>query len=158
MDIISDDINRILYLLAEHKKNVSHLYNNYAIKFPERPYWKDLAAAKQKHCEIIQSIYFDVKGDVTSFDESVFHSAAIKTSLEWVVRLIAESDKHDILKALAYTLDLENSRIEQKYFDIFKTKLTQIDEFLPTIMAENEKYVSLLRQELQNIRQNSPLV
>lgn len=158
MEIISDDIDRILYLLAEHKNSVSSLYTKYSKIFPDEVYWVELAEVKSRHRELIQSVYFSFKNETSGFDNSVFHSAAIKTSLEWVTRLITESEKHDILKALAYTLDLEQSRIEQKYFDIFKTESLQINKLLPTIMAENDKYLALIQQKLAQARQNSPLI
>jgi len=157
MEIVSDDIDRVLYLLAEHKNSVSSLYTKYSQIFPEESYWLELAEVKSRHRQMIQSVYFSFKNEHTGFDDSIFHSAAIKTSLEWVTRLIAESEKHDILKALAYTLDLEQSRIEQKYFDIFKAESLEINKLLPIIMAENDKYLSLIQQKLFQARQNSPL-
>lgn len=155
MDPVIDDVNRIIYLLAEHKKSVSHLYDSYAIKFPDRPYWKGLAAAKQKNYQIIQTIYFDAKDPATQttvFDENVFRSIAIKTSLEWIERLIAEVERHTIVNALSYALDLEQAKIEQRYFDIFKTESKQIQDILPGLGQEAQQHVDLLRQELEKVR------
>ena len=158
MDLTVDDTNRIIYLLSEHKKSVSHLYNNYAIKFPDRPYWKDLAVAKQKHQQIIQSVYFDAKIQKTSFDESVFRSIAIKTSLDWVNRLIEEYVQHTLINALSYSLDLEQAKIEQRYFTVFKSESQQIQEMLPILAQEAQQHIDLLREELEKTRENKLIV
>lgn len=152
MDPAIDDINRIIYLLAEHKKSVSHLYNNYSIKFPDRPYWKDLAAAKERNYQTIQTIYFDTKNQTIPFDESVFRSIAIKTSLDWVNRLIEEYIKHSLINALSYALDLEQAKIEQRYFDVFKTQSPEIQQILPVLIQEAQQHLELLRQELEKER------
>ena len=152
MDLTTDDINRIIYLLAEHKKSVSHLYNNYAIKFPDHPYWKDLAQAKQKNYQTIQTIYFDTNDKQANFDESVFRSIAIKTSLDWIERLIAEVERHTLLNALSYALDLEQAKIEQRYFDIFKAESPEIKLLLPGLIQESQQHLKLLRLELEKVK------
>lgn len=158
MDPAIDDINRIIYLLAEHKKSVSHLYNNYSIKFPDRPYWKDLAAAKEKNYQTIQTIYFDIKNKEVAFDESVFRSIAIKTSLEWIERLITEVERHTLLNALSYALDLEQAKIEQRYFDVFKAESPEIQQMLPNLAQESLQHLELLRQELEKIKQEQEYI
>jgi len=157
MDVIIDDINRVIYLLAEHKKSVSHLYSNYAVKFPDHPYWHELAKSKEKHQQVIQSIYFDAKDKNLAIDESVFRSIAIKTSLDWVNRLIEEYVKHTLINALSYALDLEQAKIEQRYFDIFKTGSPGIQQILPGLAQESQQHIDLLRRELRKIRADEPI-
>lgn len=156
LDITSEDVNRILYLLAEHKKSLGNLYQNYHQKFPEQDYWIILAEAKQKNNQTIQSIYFDSKNDKINFDETVFRSAAIKTSLEWIWRLIEESAEHSLINALSYSLDIEQSRIEQKYFDIFKTESAEINRLIPALAQESQEHILILRTELKKIKEDRP--
>ena len=158
MNPVTDDINQIIYLLAEHKKGVSHLYSNYAVKFPEHAYWKNLAETKQKNQQIVQSIYFDTKEGNTDIDGQIFRSIAIKTSLDWVNRLIEEYVRHSLINALSYALDLEQAKIEQRYFDIFKTVSPKIQEIIPGLAAESQQNINLLRKELDLIRAKEPIV
>lgn len=153
MDPMIDDINQIIYLLAEHKKGMANLYTNYYQKFTDFPYWQDLAQKKQNQYTLIQTVYFDSKNKDIYFDQTIFRSAAIKTSLEWVNRLIAEYIKHSLINAISYALDLEQSRIEQRYFDIFKSKSPQIEQMIPGLEQESRTNIELLRCELEKIKQ-----
>jgi len=132
---------------------MASLYSNYYQKFADYPYWKDLAQKKQTQYTLIQTVYFDSKNKDIYFDQTIFRSAAIKTSLEWVNRLVAEYIKHSLINALSYALDIEQARIEQKYFDIFRSKSPEIDKMAPQLAQESRDNIELLRLELEKIKQ-----
>lgn len=152
--VILEDVDQIIFLLSEHKKNVANLYHNYYKKFPDHAVWLHLAQSKQKNHEFLQRFCFAPKKLSPRTDDSIFKSSAIKTSMEWVNRLIEESQKHDIHTALGYSLDLEQSKIDQRYFDVFQNDAPEIKDILPNITKEAQEYIAIIESELRKLGQN----
>lgn len=146
-----EDVDRILELLTEHKKGLANLYQNYSKKFPEQSYWIMFSDSKKKSHETLGAINFTPKNSEISFDEAIFNSSAIKISLEWIWRLIEESTEHTLTNALNYSLDIEQSKIDQKYLSLFKTESDEISRILPEFSKESQEYILILTTEIKKL-------
>ena len=142
------DINQIIQLLAEHKRIVANLYNNYYQQFPQENFWLILADSKHKNHELIKNLKVDAIQKMP--DDSLFKSAALKIALDWVARLIQESRQHTLPKALYYSLDLEQSKIEKKYLDMLKAE-RQIAEIMQLLDTESRNHIAIIKHELVRI-------
>jgi rubrerythrin len=132
----------IIELLAEHEKEISRLYQEYARKFPEqKDFWSKIAREEIEHASWIFKLRSKIKEGTLYFKEGRFKMEAIKTSLEYLKSQITEAQNNKISakNALSVARDIENGVIEKKFFEVFEPDCREIKQvFLDLATATRE--------------------
>jgi len=135
---------KIIGLLAEHEKEISLLYKEYARKFPEqKDFWSKIAGEELEHASWIFKLRSKIKEGSLYFKEGKFKVEAIKTSLEYVKSQITEVQSTSISAkhALSVARDLESGLIEKKFFEVFEPDCREIKQVLLDLaVATREHY------------------
>lgn len=133
----------IVELLAEHEKEISRLYQEYARKLPEqKDFWSKIAREEIEHASWIFKLRSKVKEGSLYFKEGRFKIEAIKTSLEYLKSRIAEAQNNKISAkhALSVARDLESGLIEKKFFEVFEPDCREIKEVLLDLAAATREH------------------
>ena len=121
--------------LINNEVNVGKLYRAYAERFREYcSFWADLASEEVKHASWIRKLALKVADGTVIINDKRFNASAIKTFSNYLERELIKVNKDDIplINALSTALYIEESLIEQKYFEVFdgdsiEFKKTMID-------------------------------
>jgi hypothetical protein len=135
---------KVIKLLAEHEKAISHLYKEYARKFPEqKDFWSKIAAEEIEHASWI----FKLK-------EGRFKTEAIETSLEYVKSQITEAQNNKISakNALSVARDLESGLIEKKFFEVFEPDCREIKQVLLDLAAATREHYNRIEKVWKEAR------
>ncbi|MFW5752698.1 MAG: hypothetical protein ACOCYV_01470 [Planctomycetota bacterium] len=109
--------------LVEHEDALATLYSLYAESCPaDAELWRALAADETTHAGwVLQLLKLVRCGDV-AVDPRAISGAAVATSLGYVHNAINECQTHGVgrITALCIGRDLENSIIENRFYELFK--------------------------------------
>jgi hypothetical protein len=132
---------------------MASLYSTYYARFPHHNFWQMLSESKQKNQQIIRSVSFVTDPCSEHITADLYKSSAIKTQLDWISSLLKKADDHSMVHAICYSLDLEQAKIEQKYFDCIKDCSKQIQDILPLIIEKNQYDIDLLEHKLTRAKE-----
>jgi len=133
----------IIELLAEHEKEISRLYKEYARKFPEKKdFWSKIAGEEIGHASWIFKLRSQAEEGSLYFKEGRFKMEAIKTSLEYLKSQIAKAQNNKISakNALSVARDIENGLIEKKFFEVFEPDCREIKQVLLDLAAATREH------------------
>lgn len=125
----SEKASIILAKLASNEESVAKLYQKYSDAFPMLSgFWKYLATEEIYHSTCIRNLQEQVEAMTVFVDEDRFNSTAIQTFTDYLERESSRLDEQEIplIEALAITLYIEQSLIESKFFEIFRTDSAQV--------------------------------
>lgn len=145
----------IVELLAEHEKEISRLYKEYARKFPgQKDFWSKIAGEELEHAGWIFKLRSKIKEGSLYFQEGRFRIEAIKTSLEYVKSQITEAQNNKISAkyALSVARDLENGLIEKKFFEIFEPDCREIKQVLLNLAAATREHYNRIKKVWEETR------
>ena len=130
---------------------LSQLYRVYENQFPNRPFWENLAKNEIIHFQWLQKLYQLAPEKKIFIDEEKFKTAAIQTSIEYLLRLINEAASCSLVNALVLALDIEQAMIEKKYFEVFKTDSAEIQDIMKQLEKATLAHVYLVKKELEGV-------
>jgi hypothetical protein len=139
----------IIELLAEHEKEISRLYKEYARKFPEqKDFWSKIVCEEIEHASWIFKLRSKAKEGLLYFKEGRFKIEAIKTSLKYLKSQIAEAQNNKISAkhALSVARDLESGLIEKKFFEVFEPDCREIKEVLTDLAAATREHYNRIEK------------
>jgi len=118
----TDDQNRIIEHLATHEEMVAKLYQRYSKILTDNPQlWSKLSAEEIQHAKWLRRLKQRVQNGAGAIDCSKFKAEEIESSIKNIQSLIDQSDQNppDMAHALKTALKIEESILENKYFEIF---------------------------------------
>jgi len=140
---------KVIKLLAEHEKAISHLYKEYARKFPEqKDFWSKIAVEEIEHASWIFKLRSQAEKGSLYFKEGRFKTEAIETSLEYVKSQITEAQNNKISakNALSVARDLESGLIEKKFFEVFEPDCREIKQVLLDLAAATREHYNRIEK------------
>ena len=139
----------IIELLAEHEKEISRLYQEYARKFPEqKDFWSKIVREEIEHANWIFKLRSKIKEGSLYFEEGRFKTDAIKTSIEYIKNQItkAQNNKISIKNALSVARDIESGLIEKKFFEVFEPDCREIKQVLLDLAAATREHYNRIEK------------
>lgn len=110
-----------IQLLAENEQLVCDLYKLFGEKFPEyKVFWDSIAQDEKKHVEFLSQM----SADRVSVDERVLHQKSVQAMIDHIkatIVKIKKSKEFDMKQAVSEALNIENSMVELKFFEPFKS-------------------------------------
>lgn len=150
----SKDRHKTIELLAKHEEALGRLYEEYAGRFPEQhAFWLQLSEEEYQHAEWIRTLDPEVKDYSLSLSEDRFSPSLIEESLAWVTFQTGRAQKGDLSmdEALTMALDVENSLIDNKCFEVFEQDPPEFKRVLRALASATESH----RQRVENAWRNA---
>jgi len=115
---------KVIELLAQHEETIAELYKTYAEKFPsKKQFWTVLHLEELEHASWIRRLRPKIDEGLVAFNEERFNIKTIQTSLNYLTELLskAKSQRLQLTEALSAGLDIEESLIESKFYEVYET-------------------------------------
>lgn len=145
MPLVPKDQQQNLLLMADNEALASQLYAIYADRFPQRKaLWQNLSTEEKNHEKWLREIeLLTVSGDVFLNDKR-FNREPITGLTKHIKDLINKAENVTDVEALSCALDLEQSLIERRYFEIIESDNPKIKKVLNDLELETENHKSML--------------
>jgi hypothetical protein len=108
--------------LEQLELEISNLYKLFAEKFPmHRDLWTEMSHEELKHADYVRTLKsFALNGNV-HFDEKMTKTYTVRSVIDDIRDKYkkTENNQYSILNALSFSLSLEQSIIEHKFYDYF---------------------------------------
>lgn len=109
--------------LIECELAISKLYSACAEHFPElSDFWNNLVLEEIKHANTIEELLGQIDGRTLKLNKNRFNIRPLEISIEHVKNVIGrlEVGELDLIGVLSLALEIEQSVIESKYYEIFE--------------------------------------
>lgn len=158
MHAVPDQLEAI-GILAAHESAIADLYEAYSRRFPGRAdFFRALAADEREHARVIVQFAEQVLSGAVRVDPQRFSSTSVLASLDRVRGHLQEAvDRTDLplVRALAVSVDLEDSLIERRYFEIVESDEPELAALLGQLAAETEDHRRKVRHAWEGARAGS---
>ena len=145
----------ILDKLASNEESVAKLYRGYADTFPVlREFWSSLAGEEVDHASCIRSLGGQIGILPVFMDESRFNAVAIQTFSDYLDKELSRLKEQEIplIEALSITLYIEQSLIESKFFEVFKTDSAELQRILTKLRDETLAHRNRAKETLEKYK------
>ncbi len=142
------DRRRILDLLAKNEEAISELYATYAQRLPKQAeFWIQFSKEELAHATWIRQFEILMQREAMGFAPRRFAATTLETSRAYVQTQIqiARDEPVTRLSALSLALSLENSLIEQKFFEVCTGDSPRFTELMEKLAAATQDH----RQRMQ---------
>jgi rubrerythrin len=143
--------------LASNEEFVARLYKGYANAFPVlREFWISLAAEEMKHASWIRNLGVKSETRRIFVEEGRFNTVAIQTFMNYLDKELARLNEQEIplIEALSITLYIEQSLIESKSFEVFKTDSAELKHTLTKLRDDTLAHRNKAKEELETYKKN----
>ncbi|MDI6743537.1 MAG: hypothetical protein QMD11_12450 [Smithella sp.] len=156
--MLKDYQKQILSLLEQLELEVSNIYKLFAEKFPARKeLWSHLSDEEIKHAAYINRLSALAQEGNINFDEKMTKTFTVKSVLDDLREKYrkTENNQYSIINALSFSLSLERSVIEHKFYEYFNSNDPDITTMINTIKAETLSHEAQVKQALEEEKKNS---
>jgi len=147
----------IIEKLASNEELVAKLYKAYADAFPNlRGFWDSLATEEIKHALWIRSLGAKTGTSQIFVDEGRFNIIAIQTFMKYMDKELARLNEQKIplIEALSIAFYIEQSLIENKYFEVFKTDSAELQHTLKRLHDDTLAHRNKTKEELEKYKKS----
>jgi len=153
-----ENINKnqdILDKLASNEEYVARLYAAYAVEYPSyQSFWESLADEEIKHSNLIRSLREKANKGLIFIDVNRFNSTAIQSYQDYLKREISRVEQHAVplIEALSITYYVEDSLLENRFFEIFKTDSAEMKNTLSKLKDETSIHRIKAKEKLEEYK------
>ena len=133
--------------LIEVELTISKLYSTSAEHFPElSDFWNGLAQEEIGHANTIEDLLSQVDGRMLKLNKKRFNIRPLEISIEHAENIISriELRELDLIGVLSLALDIEQSVIESKYYEIFEGGSRDYSDRLKKVRNESRGHAMLI--------------
>jgi hypothetical protein len=155
----NDKASGIVDKLASNEESIAKLYEGYAGAFPIlREYWSSLAGDEVDHASSIRRMGGQTRPLSVLVDESRFNVAAIHSFGNYLDKELSRLNDQQIplVEALSITLYIEQSLIESKFFDVFRTDSAELQRTLTKLREETLAHRNRAKETLEKYKHLRP--
>jgi rubrerythrin len=149
--------SNLIEKLASNEEYVARLYRGYADTFPmQREFWISLAVEEMKHASWIRNLGLKTETRRIFVEEGRFNTVAIQTFMNYLNKELIRLNKQNIplIEALSITLYIEQSLIESKSFEIFKTDSAELKHTLTRLRDDTLVHRNKAKEALEKYKKN----
>ncbi len=143
---------KLLNLLQERLQRTSRLYAVYSETFLDfKGFWEELSKEKVQHAIWLVCLQSQIEDDSSRFASKKFSIAEITKSLDFVDECITKAHAPDfqLVTALSTALKLEDSLINNKYFEAFEDDTPEVKRMLFIIKNATQRHLIKIRKVWQ---------
>jgi len=155
----NQDKNRstVIEKLASNEKFIARLYKGYADAFSIlREFWISLAVEEAQHASWIRNLGIETETKQVFADEGRFNTLAIQAFMDYLDKELAKLNEQEVslIEALSITLYIEQSLVESKVFEIFKTDSAELKHTLTKLRDDTLVHCKRAKEELEKYKNN----
>jgi len=144
----------VITLLSDHEEAIGNLYLGFAATlFEQKDFWEKCAHEEFHHAQMIRT-FRDLlaKGEVRFTGK--FNTQVLQTSMRYIIEQIKQMNQKKInpMGAYAVALSIENSLLENRYFDSFTADSAEFQHVKQILMDETEKHRNLVKARWEQKR------
>lgn len=143
---------QLLELLEQLEMEISNLYKLFAEKFPGRQeLWNHLHAEEAKHALYINRLKSLAQEGKVLFDEKMTKTYTVKSVLNDIKDKYEKTrcNQYTAMNALSFSLSLEQSIIEHKFYDYFSSSDAESMRMIKTIKEETSSHEAGVKKALE---------
>jgi len=144
----------IAELLASHEEAIGNLYKEFAEKFGGmKDFWTKLSAEETQHAYWLRRLNARIEKEGCGYiNTEQFRSEAVEESLRKINKKLEELRQSDIFlkDVLEFAMQLEESILENKYFDLFVgdiAEIKQVQYCLAEVVDEHRERILKVLEE-----------
>jgi hypothetical protein len=148
-------ISDLIEKLASNEEHVARLYNGYAEAFPILiGFWSSLATDEVKHASWIKNLGSKTETKRIFADENRFNIFAIQAFMDYLDKELAKLKEQEVslIEALSTTLYIEQSLIESKVFEVFKTDSVEFEHTLTKLRDDTLVHCNRAKEQLEKYK------
>lgn len=141
--------------MAKNEEAVSRLYQAYAEKFPtKKQFWTDLAADELTHAGWIRTLEAKYREGSLNFNRDRFKIQPVRGFSNYLERELTNSrdPRMSVINALSTALYIEESVLENKYFEAVQTDTPELKRILNELATSTRTHLEKIRKEWEKQR------
>ena len=147
----------ILDKLAEVEESVGRLYSAYAALFPDYgQFWSGLVEEEKQHAIWVRELRSYIVKGMAKFSENRFNIFAIQTYINYLKDELEKAKGRVSINALSIALYIEESLIEQKYFEIVDGDSQELKQTLNNLANATQSHIQRVRCALNSYKNTAP--
>ena len=150
--MLKDYQKELLILLEQCELEISNLYKLFAEKFPShRVLWNGMLEEEINHAAYLKNLFSLADEGKISFDEKTTKTYTVKTVIDDIKTIYqkTQANQYTLLNALSFSLNLEESIIEKKFYDYFFSNDSDITTMINKIKKETFEHRSKIKKSLE---------
>ncbi len=143
--------SEVIEAMARNEEAVGRLYQAYAERFPaQRGFWSGLAAEEMSHAGWIRGLEAKMKEGTVSITKDRFKLQPVRAFSGYLEREMATARQPGFspINALSVALYIEQSVIEQRYFEVVAADTPEMKRVLDNLAGATRSHQESVRQEL----------
>ncbi len=141
-----NEAKKIVKLMVESENLFSKLYLKYSQLFDNKKFWTTLAQEEVEHGQWLKAL--SDSRDIESIDTQTSSPAFISTMNLAMKEQIESNKEISLQEALTKALHLENTFLENNYFEIFKGQAASFQNVIERLAFETRKHRDGIEREL----------
>ncbi len=140
----------VIEAMARNEEAVGRLYQAYADRFPaKKDFWSGLAAEEVTHAEWIRGLQARMKEGAVAINKDRFKLQAVRAFSSYLEREMASAREPGLspVNALSVALYIEESIIEQRYFETAVADSPEMKRVLADLVNSTRAHLEKVRQE-----------
>jgi len=142
--------SEVIEAMAKNEEAVSRLYQAYADKFPgQKAFWSSLAADETSHAGWIRSLQAKMRDGSLAVNRDRFKVQPVRGFTAYLERELASAREPGMspVNALSVALYIEESIIEQRFFEAFQPDAPDLRRVLADLVTATRSHLEKVRDE-----------
>jgi len=142
--------SEVIEAMAKNEEAVSRLYQAYAGKFPpQKAFWSALAADETSHAGWLRGLLAKMREGSLSINRDRFKLQPVRGFSGYLERELATASEPGMspINALSVALYIEESIIEQRYFEVFTADAPELKRILADLAGATNGHLEKVREE-----------
>jgi rubrerythrin len=140
----------VLDAMAKNEEAVSRLYQAYADRFPDqKAFWSGLVAEETSHAGWIRGLQTKMREGSLAVNRDRFKIQPVRGFSAYLERELVSAREPGMspINALSVALYIEESLIEQRYFEVFAADAPELKRILADLAAATKTHLEKVREE-----------
>ncbi len=140
----------VIEAMAGNEEAIGCLYLEYAARFPaQKGFWTELAVEKATHAQWLRGLRARVKEGTLSINKDRFKLQPVRAFSRYLERETANATGPGLspINALSVALYIEESIIEQRYFEVAAADDPVMKRILADLSASTRTHLERVRRE-----------
>ncbi len=142
--------SEVIEAMAKNEEAVSRLYQSYADRFPaQKAFWSGLAADETSHAGWIRGLQVKMREGSLAVNRDRFKTQPVRGFSAYLERELASAREPGIspINALSVAMYVEESIIEQRFFEAFASDAPELKRVLVDLAAATKSHLEKVREE-----------
>lgn len=147
--------SEVLEAMAKNEEAVGRLYQAYADRFPaQKAFWSGLAADEVSHAGWLRGLHAKMREGSLAIARDRFKIQPVRAFSGYLERELTTAREPGMspINALSVALYVEESIIEQRYFEVFAPDAPELKRVLADLATATKAHLETVREEWGNQR------